>query len=91
LKYFSIPRKARITVPNEVASQMGISRQVLHRRGRKNSLSILRKVVASISHLHYGIPVAEIAHYYGVSGSSVSGMLDEVEIYAKRLKVKVKL
>lgn len=74
-----------------VASQMGIKASEVHRRGRKNSRSLLRKVVASISHLQYGIPVAEIARYYGLSGPSVSRMLDEGEKYTKRMKVKVNL
>jgi hypothetical protein len=59
-------------------------------RGRGNDRSILRKVVAALSHRQFGIPVIEIARYFGVEGPAVSHILDDGERYAKRLKISVK-
>ena len=78
-------------VIKEVAQQMGFQEEDVLRRGRQNSRSVLRKVVAALSHRRFGIPVTEIARYYGVEGSSVSRMLDHGESYVKKLKIKVKL
>lgn len=78
-------------VLDEVARQMELPKGAVHKRGRRDDRSVLRKVVAAISHRTLGIPVTEIARYYGVDPSSVSRMLDDGEAYRKKLGIEVEL
>lgn len=75
----------------EVARQMGLPIEAVHRRDRRNDRSVLRKVVAAISHRAPGIPVTEIARYYDVDPSLVLRMLDDGEAYRKKLGIEVEL
>ncbi len=76
-------------VVQRVAGQMGIEEKDIYKRGRNNNRSAFRKIVATISHRTFDIPVAEVARYYGVDSSTVSRMLDEGEFFTKKLKIKV--
>ncbi len=66
-----------------------MSRNEINKKGRQNDRSLLRKIVAAFSHRKFGLPVSEVARYYGIGNSSVSRMLDEGEKYIKKLKIKI--
>ena len=77
-------------VVEEVCAQMAIDAGEIVKRGRDNNRSMLRKVVAAIAHRSCGIPIIEIARYYGLGSSSVSRMLDEGEDYVRENKIVIK-
>lgn len=72
------------TIIESVARQMGIDAGELLARGRENYRSIGRKIVATIAHRTYGIPVVEIARHFNVGHSSISRMVEQGETYAKK-------
>ncbi len=76
-------------IAKKVSPLMGLSLEDVYKRGRQNNRSLLRKVVAALSHRRYGIPVSEIAHYYSIGNSSVSRMMDEGEKYIKKFNIKI--
>jgi len=76
-------------VANAAAQQLGQDKEDIHKRGRRNSRSTIRKIVAALSHRRLGLPVTEVARYYGIGASSVSRMLDEGEMYIKKYKMSV--
>jgi hypothetical protein len=78
------------SVAEGVAGQMGIKTGALLIRGRKNGRSIGRKIVAAIAHRTYGIPLVEIARYFGIGSSSISRMLEQGEAYAKENTISLK-
>ena len=61
------------------ADQSGVPFETLHRRGKGDARSSARKAVAYLCNRQYGIPVAEIARYFGISSPSVSEMLRGAE------------
>jgi len=77
-------------VAEKVAEQMKIDIGEIARRGRRNDRSMLRKVVAALAHRACGIPIIEIARFYGVAGSSVSRMMDQGERYVSDNKIQLK-
>jgi hypothetical protein len=78
------------SVVEQVASQMKMDVSEVMIRGRKNKRSMLRKVSAALAHRAGGIPLVEIARYFGVGGSSISRMLDEGDGYAAENNVILK-
>jgi hypothetical protein len=60
------------------------------KRGRMNDRSALRKIVAALSHRTCGIPIKEIARFYGIGSSSVSRMLDDGERLVNEKKLFLK-
>lgn len=77
-------------VASDVASQLKIDEKEIFKRGRGNGRSNFRKVVAALSHRDFGIPLIEIARYFGIGSSSVSRMLEAGEEYARKQKVLIK-
>jgi hypothetical protein len=74
----------------DVARQMKIDSEDILKRGRVNERSIFRKIAAALSYRVFGIPIIEIARFYGIGSSSVSRMLDKGERYAIERNISLK-
>jgi REP element-mobilizing transposase RayT len=77
-------------VVEEVSQQMGIAAAEVIKRGRDNDRSMFRKVSAVLAHRSCGIPIIEIARYYGIRSSSVSRMLEDGERHARQHTISIK-
>ena len=62
-------------IARKVADQFKVPFESMQRRGKGDARSAARKAVAYICNRRYGIPVVEIARYFGISSPSVSEML----------------
>jgi putative transposase len=72
-----------------VGKALGIAGEEIRKRGRLNARSTARKVFAAIAHRKLGIPVSEIAHYLGTSGSAVSCALDKGDQIVAEKKLEI--
>lgn len=77
------------TIARDVSGQMGIEYKNIHHRARSTVVSALRKIVAVVSYRRYGIPLLQIADFYGIQSSSVSRMLDEGERLLEYYEIKM--
>jgi REP element-mobilizing transposase RayT len=77
-------------VVGEVARQLKINTEDIFKRGKDNERSIFRKTVAALAHRSCGIPIIQIARYYGVGSSSISRMLEDGEEYARKRNITIK-
>ena len=77
-------------VVEEVSQQLGIAAAEVFKRGRDNRRSMFRKVSAALAHRSCGIPIIEIARYYGIKSSSVSRMLEDGECHARQHSISIK-
>ena len=62
-------------VAEEVCRSLGIEKRLLLRKGRMSDSSKARRIVAQRCSQQYGIPIGEIARYFGVTSSAVSNMV----------------
>ncbi|MGD9202785.1 MAG: transposase [Chitinispirillia bacterium] len=77
------------TVAKDVSHQMGIEYRKIFHRSRSNEISALRKIVAVLSYRRYGIPLIQVANFYGIQSSSVSRMLYDGEELVRKHKIKM--
>ena len=64
-------------IATKVAAHFGLAAGDLSRRGRHDVRSTARKAVAHIARQDYGVPVVDIARFFGIRPPSVSEMLRE--------------
>jgi REP element-mobilizing transposase RayT len=76
-------------VCRRVAKKLGIEPESILQRGRGDTRSSARKIVAYVAHRTFEIPVLTIARHLGIGQPAVSAMLAEGERLARDLGVSI--
>jgi chromosomal replication initiation ATPase DnaA len=74
-------------IAGKVAAALGLAASDLQSKGRDSPSSVARKICAYHAYRLHGIPVRQIADYFGVSSSAVSQMLESGETLAKDVEL----
>jgi len=78
------------SVVKEAVQQTGIAKAEVLKHGRNNDRTMFREATPALAHRSCGMPIVEIARYYGIRSSLVLRMLEDGECHARQNKNSIK-